>query len=194
MSPALQIDFARFFQAVEQAEPVRMEGEVVELVGLVVESRGPVAAIGDFCEILTRSGRRIRTQVIGFRAGKVLSMPLEDTGGLCLGDRIVARGGEGAIKASRELLGRVLDGFGNPMDGGARLRNPVWQPLYAPPRALSPERTLISACPRGSVLSMVFSPVERGRGSGSSAAVAWAKAPCSDRWRDPVQRALMSSL
>ncbi len=133
MSPGLQIDFARFFQAVEQAEPVRMEGEVVELVGLVVESRGPVAAIGDFCEILTRSGRRIRTQVIGFRAGKVLSMPLEDTGGLCLGDRIVARGGEGAIKASRELLGRVLDGFGNPMDGGARLRNPVSQPLYAPP-------------------------------------------------------------
>lgn len=133
MSPGLQIDFTQYFQVVDQVDPVRLEGEVVELVGLVIESRGPVAAIGDFCEILTRSGRRIRTQVIGFRAGKVLSMPLEDTGGLCLGDRVVARGGDGAIKASRELLGRVLDGFGNPMDGGPRLRNPVLQPLYAPP-------------------------------------------------------------
>ena len=110
-----------------------MEGEVVELVGLVVESRGPVAAIGDFCEITTRSGHRIRTQVVGFRAGKVLSMPLEETGGLCLGDHTVARGGESSMKASVDLLGRVLDGFGNPMDHGPRLRNTIPQPLYAPP-------------------------------------------------------------
>ena len=66
----------------------------------------------------TRSGRGIRTQVIGFRDGRVLSMPLEATDGLCLGDRIVARGGEGAWTSRRNLLGRVLDGFGEPMDGG----------------------------------------------------------------------------
>ncbi len=140
MSPALQLDLSQYFHAVEQANSIRMEGDVVELVGLVIESRGPVAAIGDFCEIETRAGRRIRTQVIGFRAGRVLSMPLEDTGGLCLGDRIVARGGEGAIKASPELLGRVLDGFGNPMDGGPPLRRPIFQSLYSPPpSALSRE-------------------------------------------------------
>ena len=45
-------------------------------------------------------------------------MPLEETDGLCLGDRIVARGGEGEVDVSPQLLGRVLDGFGMPMDGG----------------------------------------------------------------------------
>ena len=76
-------------------EPIRSEGEVVELVGLIVESRGPAAAIGDFCEIRTRSGRSLRTQVIGFRRWPASwSMPLEETDGPSqLGDRIVARGG-----------------------------------------------------------------------------------------------------
>jgi FliI/YscN family ATPase len=133
MMPTTQIDFSHYFRALGHADPVRMEGEVVELVGLIVESRGPVAAIGDFCEILTRSARRIRTQVIGFRNGRVLSMPLEDTGGLCLGDRIIARGGQSSVQVSKDLLGRVLDGFGNPMDDGPRLRNTIPQPLYTLP-------------------------------------------------------------
>ena len=55
-------------------------------MGLLVESNGPAAAVGDFCEISTQSGRVIRTQVIGFRDGRVLSMPLEETDGLHLGD------------------------------------------------------------------------------------------------------------
>ena len=95
MSLQVEIDLSRYTAALNRIEPVRMEGEVVELVGLIVESRGPAAAMGDFCEIRTRGGRAIRAQVIGFRDGRVLSMPLEETEGLCLGDRIVARGGEG---------------------------------------------------------------------------------------------------
>src|SRR5690242_14874642 len=109
MSAALEIDISRYTAILDRLEPVRMEGEVVELVGLIVESRGPAAAIGDFCEIRTRSGKSIRTQVIGFRDGRVLSMPLEETGGLSLGDRIVARGGVSQIEVSPGLLGRVLD-------------------------------------------------------------------------------------
>jgi len=128
-----EIDFSPYTAIVNRMEPVRMEGEVVELVGLIVESRGPAAAIGDFCEIRTRNGRAIRTQVIGFRDGRVLSMPLEETGGLSLGDRIVARGGESEIDVSPQLLGRVLDGFGNPMDGGPRIFSSETRPLYASP-------------------------------------------------------------
>jgi FliI/YscN family ATPase len=110
--------------------PVRHEGEVVELVGLIVESRGPSAAIGDFCEVRTRGGRAIRTQVIGFRDGRVLSMPLEETDGLSLGDRIVARGGECEVECSPQLLGRVLDGFGAPMDVGPPILAAETRPLY----------------------------------------------------------------
>src|SRR6201996_8447479 len=98
--PAASLDLSRYRYLLERMQPVRMEGEIVELVGLIVESRGPAAAMGDFCEIRTRSGRAIRTQVIGFREGRVLSMPLEETDGLCLGDRIIARGGESDVEVS----------------------------------------------------------------------------------------------
>ena len=131
-SPA-QIDFSRYTDAIHRMEPVRREGEVLEMIGLLVESRGPGSAIGDFCEIRTRGGRKIRTQVIGFRNGRVLSMPLEDTGGLSLGDAIIARGGEGDLDVSPDLLGRVLDGFGTPMDGGPPVLSCETRPLYAVP-------------------------------------------------------------
>jgi flagellum-specific ATP synthase len=133
------LDLSRYAALLNRLQPVRMEGEIVELVGLIVESRGPAAGMGDFCEIRTRSGRAIRTQVIGFREGRVLSMPLEETDGLCLGDRIVARGGESDVEVSPQLLGRVLDGFGMPMDGGPSISAPGLEsetrPLYTPPRS-----------------------------------------------------------
>src|SRR5881628_3353473 len=87
------------------------------MVGLLIESSGPLAALGDFCEIQTSQGRAVRVQVIGFRNGRVLSMPLEETGGLQLGDKIVARPVAAMVKAGPGLLGRVLDGFGDPMEG-----------------------------------------------------------------------------
>ena len=133
MTAVPDIDIAPYAGIITRIEPIRMEGIVVELVGLIVVSQGPAAAVGDFCEIRTRGGRAIRSQVIGFRDGRVLSMPLEDTGGLRPGDRVVARGGRAEIGVSRELPGRVLDGFGNPMDSGPLIFAAETRPLYTPP-------------------------------------------------------------
>jgi FliI/YscN family ATPase len=127
------LDLRPWAEMVDRSDPIRMSGEVVELVGLLVESRGPVASIGDFCEIRTRTGGAIRTQVVGFRNGRVLSMPLEETGGLTAGDEIVARGGESSVEVSPGLRGRVIDGFGAPMDGRGRIECPELRPLYAAP-------------------------------------------------------------
>jgi FliI/YscN family ATPase len=127
------VDLSRYCGLLNRIEPIRLEGEVVEMVGLIVESRGPAAALGDFCEIRTRAGRGIRTQVVGFRAGRVLSMPLEPTNGLSLGDRIVARGGESEVSVGPELRGRVLDGFGVPIDGGPPIFPGETRSLYAQP-------------------------------------------------------------
>jgi flagellum-specific ATP synthase len=135
INTAGDLDLSRYTTLLNRMHPVRMEGEIVELVGLIVESRGPAAAMGDFCEIRTRSGRAIRTQVIGFRDGRVLSMPLEETDGLSLGDPIIARGGESDVEVSAQLLGRVLDGFGMPMDGGPPVLADHTRPLYALPRS-----------------------------------------------------------
>ncbi len=133
MSPAPGLDFSRFASIVSRIEPIRMEGEIVELVGLLIESRGPAVAIGDFCEVRTRDGRSVRTQVVGFRDGRVLSMPLEETGGMGLGDSIVARGRRCDIDVSSQLLGRVLDGFGNAMDDGPPILAAETRPIYASP-------------------------------------------------------------
>ena len=134
------LDLSHFSAILDRMDPICMAGEVVELVGLLVESRGPSAAIGDFCEIRTRTGRAIRTQVVGFRNGRVLSMPLEETGGLSLGDAIVARGGESTVDVSPQLLGRVIDGFGVPMDNGPRIDTLETRPLHgAPPNPLERE-------------------------------------------------------
>jgi len=129
--PAL--DLARYVRRVRETDSLRWSGVVRETIGLVVESQGPAAALGDFCEILTSQGRRIRTQVIGFKNGRVLSMPLEETSGLQLGDTIVARKSDARLAVGRGLLGRVLDGFGRPIDGGPPIEPEDYYALDHPP-------------------------------------------------------------
>jgi len=126
--------------ALDDLEPTLQTGEVVEMAGLLIESAGPAAAIGDFCEIYASGGGRVRSQIIGFRDGRVLSMPLEETGGIELGDRVVARRDAGRVAVGPELTGRVLDGFGNPLDRGPRIRADAAYNLYsAPPGPLDRE-------------------------------------------------------
>ena len=112
------ISLAPYLAELDRIPTLRWTGQVTEVAGLLIESRGPAAAIGDFCEIDTAGGRRIRAQVIGFRDGRVLSMPLEEIDGLQLGDAVSARSEEARVEVGPGLLGRVLDGFGKPMDGG----------------------------------------------------------------------------
>jgi len=117
----VSIPLAPYFAELDRIAPLRWTGQVTEVVGLLVESRGPSVAIGDFCEVRAASGRRIRTQVIGFRDGRVLSMPLEEIDGLQLGDPLSARSEESRVEVGPGLLGRVIDGFGKPMDNGPAL-------------------------------------------------------------------------
>jgi FliI/YscN family ATPase len=134
------LDFSAYYRAIQQAPGGVWRGHVTELTGLLIESNGPAAAVGDFCEIETFSGRTIRTQVIGFRNGRVLSMPLEETDGLQLGDAIVARADQARVLVGPSLLGRVIDGFGQPMDGGPPIEADERYELYcAPPNPLARE-------------------------------------------------------
>ncbi len=101
---------------------------------MVVTAEGPAAGIGDFCEIQSSQGKRlVRAQVVGFRDGRVLLMPLEEIGGLQPGDIVIARPGEARVEVGPQLLGRVLDGFGKPMDGGPAIEVEAFYDLYATP-------------------------------------------------------------
>jgi len=134
------INLEPYLARLRELEPFVWSGEVIELVGLLIESRGPAAAIGDFCEILTSGGKTIRTQVIGFRNGNVLSMALEEIDGLKLGDSIVARADQARVGVGPALLGRVLDGFGRPIDSAGEPEVADLYDLYhLPPNPLERE-------------------------------------------------------
>ncbi|MBI4889766.1 MAG: FliI/YscN family ATPase [Acidobacteria bacterium] len=133
MTAPCWFNLARYESVVAAVEPMRRFGQVTKVAGLLVESSGPAAGLGEFCEILRPGGEPVRTQVIGFRDGGVLSMPLEETSGLQLGDTIVTRPGEARVAVGESLLGRVLDGFGRPMDGGPPIEAAARYDIYATP-------------------------------------------------------------
>lgn len=127
------LNIERYEKYLAQGNFFQQRGRVTDVAGMLLESEGPAAAIGDFCEVRLPAGRRIRAQVIGFRNGKVLSMPLEDTGGLSQGATILARPEAGKVAVGAQLLGRVLDGFGQTMDGGPQINPEAHYDLYSPP-------------------------------------------------------------
>jgi flagellum-specific ATP synthase len=114
-------------------ETLQWAGRVSEIVGLLIASDGPATAVGDFCEIRSAKGRTVRAQVVGFRDGKVLLMPLEETGGLQLGDTVIARPEAALVEVGPQLLGRILDGFGKPMDGRPAIDPEAFYDLYSTP-------------------------------------------------------------
>jgi flagellum-specific ATP synthase len=127
------LDLHPLISCVRNTQLLPWTGEVVEVIGMLIASQGPSVAVGDFCEVSTSAGRCIRTQVIGFRNGHVLSMPLEEIDGIQLRDRIVARQDEAHVAVSPALIGRVLDGFGRPLDRGPSIRPEALYHLYPGP-------------------------------------------------------------
>ena len=133
MSTPAVFDLNPYILQVQQTALLPWTGEIEEVVGLLLSSRGPAVAVGDFCEVVASSGRRIRTQVIGFRNGKVLSMALEEIDGIQLHDRIIAREGESRVAVGPDLIGRVVDGFGQPIDHKPAIRATASYALYQAP-------------------------------------------------------------
>jgi FliI/YscN family ATPase len=129
--PPLSLD--GYVSALASSDLLRWRGVVTDVTGFLIESQGPASPIGGFCEIQTTAGRTIRTQVAGFRKGRVLSIPLEEIDGLEAGDAIFARADDARVSVSPGLLGRVLDGFGKPLDGGPPIEAVAKYELFATP-------------------------------------------------------------
>lgn len=98
------------------AETVRRSGHVMRSVGIVIESEGPPARVGELCEIETAAGP-IRAEVVGFRDHHLLLMPLGETRHIAASARVVASGAPLMIPVSEHMLGRVFDGLGRTLDG-----------------------------------------------------------------------------
>jgi flagellum-specific ATP synthase len=135
MSAAL--DLSRYRACLEGVTPVELQGKVTQVIGLVVEASGPACRLGAVCDIHTRERRRpLAAEVMGFRENRVLLMPLEEIRGIAPGCRVVARQQRASVRVGSELLGRVIDGLGLPIDGKGPVGGDADYPLYA--AALNP--------------------------------------------------------
>lgn len=102
---------------VRHAPPAQRVGAVTGMAGLIIESEGPNVGVGDLCVVRSqRTDFSVRAEVVGFREHRVLLMPLGETAGLHVGCEVAACDRPAMPRPGPELLGRVLDAFGRPMD------------------------------------------------------------------------------
>jgi flagellum-specific ATP synthase len=107
-----------YAKLIRSVDPVRVNGKITQIIGLTIESQGPDVKIGELCSIYpTNSQIPIQAEVVGIRENKVLLMPLGEVRSIGPGCDVVASGKQMTVKAGRHLLGRILDGLGQPMDG-----------------------------------------------------------------------------
>ena len=107
---------APYLARLERFSGLRWQGRVQQVAGPLVESLGPFCSVGEICDILDSRGRTLPGEIVGFRGPTVLSMPLEQPSGVRYGDRVVSWGERATLRVSEELLGRVIDGRGRPLD------------------------------------------------------------------------------
>lgn len=111
------LDIKEYSKVIKEANSMREIGKVTEIIGLVIEADGPQASIGDLCYIYSKyDSEPIWAEVVGFRTPKILLMPLGSMEGLQPGAIVVNTGSAMKIKVGEQLLGRVLDGLGRPID------------------------------------------------------------------------------
>jgi flagellum-specific ATP synthase len=107
---------APYLSRLEGCAALRWQGRVTQVAGPLVESEGPFASVGEICHIHEAEGRVLPGEIVGFRGSTVLSMPLDVSRGIRRGDRVVAWGEHATLRVGDGLLGRVIDGSGNPLD------------------------------------------------------------------------------
>lgn len=113
----LNLDFAKLNKKIKEVKTSYFEGRVKKVIGLTIEAEGIRAFIGELCTIYNEEEYPITCEVVGFKDDYVILMPLGELTGIAPGCRVAAIGRPLSVKCSDELLGKVLDGLGNALDG-----------------------------------------------------------------------------
>src|SRR5271170_6375801 len=119
-SPAgarLRDSLARCVRQVERVSPPPVQGSLTRMVGLALEAVGCQASIGDSCDVMTSDGSSIEAEVVGFSGERLYLMPTGDPHGLGPNARVVPSQRAGTVPVGPELLGRIIDGAAQPLDG-----------------------------------------------------------------------------
>lgn len=139
-----EINIKRYSENLINKEFIKYCGEITKVTGLTIESKGPLSSIGEVCYIYPfNKNEPILSEVVGFKEDKILLMPLGEMEGIGPGSRVVASGHALRVNVGDELIGRILDGLGNPIDGKGPIKSDKFYSVYnMPPNPL--ERQKIS--------------------------------------------------
>jgi flagellum-specific ATP synthase len=121
-------------ETLSQIDTLTYSGKVQMISGLTIEASGPAVQIGEMCQIYKLNGDSfIPAEVVGFHDSRVLLMPYGDIAGVGPGSRVISTNKSLKVGVGKNILGRVLDGLGHPIDGGPELEPEAFYPLEAPP-------------------------------------------------------------
>jgi flagellum-specific ATP synthase len=111
----------QYQKRVERVPPPPVEGVLTRMIGLTLEAAGCQAAVGDRCDVMATDGTRIEAEVVGFAGDRLFLMPTGDIHGLKPNARVIPRTGAETVAVGPQLLGRIIDGGGQPLDGRGAL-------------------------------------------------------------------------
>jgi flagellum-specific ATP synthase len=120
-------------RALDDPDELVVEGVLRRSVGLAMEAEGCSAPVGGRCDVIAQDGRRIETEVVGFSGERLFLMPAGDMRGLVPNARVIPVAGIPEVRVGNDLLGRVLDGSGKPLDDGKPLAGQQTVPLFGSP-------------------------------------------------------------
>lgn len=151
---ALAIDLEKYRRALSARSAIGFQGRVAQVIGLAMEVEGLRLGVGETCTIQPHdTTNRLSAEVVGFRADRLIVMPFSDTHGVAPGSAVIPRGRTFGVPVGKELLGRVINGLAEPIDGRGPLavserssianrppdplvRQPIRQPLSTGIRAV----------------------------------------------------------
>jgi flagellum-specific ATP synthase len=133
---------AHYKKILESTETIKVNGKVSDVIGLVIVSTGPNVSLGEVCKVVDKEGNEVcYSEVTGFKDGKVLSIALGEVQNISPACEIIASGKSLEIPVGIELLGRVLDGLGNPIDGKGEIKTTTMRSVHRePPNPLERKR------------------------------------------------------
>ncbi|MEC9488392.1 MAG: FliI/YscN family ATPase [Halanaerobium sp.] len=128
-------------EKLDNLETFREFGKIEQVIGLVLESRGPRVQVGELCEVHTNGRQPLLAEVVGFRENRILLMPLGEIDGVGPGSRVLSGARSLEVPVGPELLGKVLDGLGRPLGEKEYLDTGMAYPIHnSPPNPLTRKR------------------------------------------------------
>ena len=134
------LDLSRVNALLDDVARPRVEGRVRSIVGLAIRASIPGVRLGEVVEIVRDGMPPLQAEVVGFELDDAMLVPFGETSGTAADDVVRTQGRGHTITCGPGLLGRVLDGLGQPMDGGPALEGTLWDVMRAPPSPLDRAR------------------------------------------------------